>query len=79
MLHMMLGVKWGRSRAPKNRKKYPIFRVFGNKQMSLCRILYNTPHTVTPEADNKADMIWAEFLKKSQNWSNSTVGNHNQS
>jgi hypothetical protein len=47
--------------------------------MSLCRILYNTPHTVTPEADNKADMIWAEFLKKSQNWSNSTVGNHNQS
>jgi hypothetical protein len=69
MLHRVLGVKTGRSRAPKNRKmgkKYPIFRVFGNKQKSLCRNLYNTPYIVTPEAAIKADMIWADFLKESQ-------------
>ena len=46
--------------------------------MSLCRNLYNTPYIVTPEVAIKADMIWADFLKESQHWLNSTGINHNQ-
>jgi hypothetical protein len=34
--------------------------------MPLCRILYNAPYIVTPEAAIKADMIWSDFLKESQ-------------
>ena len=47
--------------------------------MPLCRILYNAPYIVTPEAAIKADMIWADFLKESQHRLNSTGNNHNQS
>jgi hypothetical protein len=46
--------------------------------MSLCRNLYNTPYIVTPEAAIKADMIWADFLKESQQRLKSTGNNHNQ-
>jgi len=46
--------------------------------LSLCRNLYNTPCIVTPEAAIKADMIWADFLKESQHWLNSTGNTHNQ-
>ena len=46
--------------------------------MPLCRILYNAPYIVTPEAAIKAAMNWADFLKESQHRFNSTGNNHNQ-